>query len=151
MPRRLEQVLIRALAAFIAATAAHVAFAAASAPALAVGVAAQLVQAIDVEEREGHADISVQFACTVHYLSNAPLNRGSNTVITLRLGPDCGPFLNVVPPEFPLVGGGSKLVTGARLESTVPGEVTLEFTWSGILSFVMAPTTNGQGLRIRVL
>ncbi len=53
----------------------------------------QLVQVIDTDERDGHADISVQFACTVHYLGNAPLNHGRNTVITLRLGPDCGPFL----------------------------------------------------------
>jgi tetratricopeptide (TPR) repeat protein len=111
----------------------------------------QLVQLIDTDEREGHVDISVQFACTMRYLSNAPLNHGNNTVITLRLGPDCGSFLSAVAPEFPLVGGGSKLVTGARLESVVPGEVTLEFTWSRDLDFVMVPTANGQGLRIRLL
>jgi hypothetical protein len=111
----------------------------------------QLVQVIDTDERDGHADISVVFACTVHYLSNAPLNHGRNTVITLRLGPDCGPFLGGINPEFPLVGGGAQLVTGARLESVVPGEVTLEFSFTRDLDFVMAPTSNGQGLRIRLL
>ena len=39
----------------------------------------------------------------------------------------------------------------ARLESVVPGEVTLEFTWTRELDFVMAPTADGQGLRIRLL
>ncbi len=111
----------------------------------------QLVQLIDTDERDGHADITVQFSCTVFYLSNAPLNHGRNTVITLRLGPDCGAFLGSVIPEFPLVGGGGKLVTGARLEQVVPTEVTLELTWNRELDFVMVPTTNGQGLRVRLL
>jgi hypothetical protein len=111
----------------------------------------QLVQVVDAEEREGHVDISVQFSCTVHYIGNAPLNHGKGTTITLRLGADCGSLLNSVTPEFPLVGGGGQLVTGATLESVVPGEVTLELRWTRDLSFVMAPTANGQGLRLRLL
>jgi tetratricopeptide (TPR) repeat protein len=111
----------------------------------------QLVQAIDAQEREGHVDISVLFSCTVHYVGNAPLNHGNNTTITLRLGADCGSFLGGVTPEFPLVSGGEQLVTGATLESVVPGEVTLELRWAQELAFVMAPTANGQGLRVRLL
>src|SRR6202035_1358742 len=49
-----------------------------------------LVQFIDTDEREDHADISVQFSCSVRYISNTPMNHGSSTLITLRLGPDCG-------------------------------------------------------------
>ena len=49
-----------------------------------------LVQFIDTDEREDHADISVQFSCSVRYLSNMPISHGSKTTIRLRLGPDCG-------------------------------------------------------------
>ncbi len=111
----------------------------------------QLIQVVDTEEKEDHADITVQFACTVHYLSNLPLNHGSRTRITLRLGPDCGPFLTGFPPEMPVVGGGGHLVTNAEVESTVPGEVVLELTWARDLDFVMAPSNSGLGLRVRLI
>jgi len=111
-----------------------------------------LVQFIDTDERDDHADISIQFSCSVRYLSNMPISHGSKTTIRLRLGPDCGSLLNsLLPAELPLVGGGGKLVTGARIESVVPGEVTLELTWSRDLDFVMAPTATGLGLRVRLI
>jgi hypothetical protein len=111
----------------------------------------QLVLQIDAVESADHADLSVQFACSMRYLSNAPLNRGSSTTITLRLGPDCGGFMRTVTPEFPLVGGGAQWVRSVRLETVVPGEVTLEFTWAREFEFVMVPTADDMGLRIRLL
>jgi hypothetical protein len=119
-----------------------------AAPALPVG---PLVQFIDTDEREDHADISVQFACSVRYVTNNPVSRGTGTTITLRLGPDCGTQFGTIPPELPLVGGGGHLVTGARVDSIVPGEITLELTWSKPLDFVMAPTASGLGLKVRLL
>ena len=110
-----------------------------------------LVQVIDADERDDHVDISIQFSCSVRYISNAPMSRGTSTTITLRLGPDCGSLLNVFPPEMPLVGGGGQLVTGARVDSYIPGEVTLQLTWARELDFVMAPTASGIGLRVRLL
>ena len=139
-----------ALLAALGALAAH-------APATAAGAlpgsapVGQLVQVIDTEEHEDHADITVQFACSVRYIANMPLNHGNSTRITLRLGPDCGGLLGSFPPEFPLVGGGGQLVTGARVESNVPGEITLELRWSRDLDFVMAPTASGLGLRVRLI
>ena len=106
-----------------------------------------LVQYIDAQELEDHADITVQFACTVFYVGSAPASRGDHTRITLRLGADCGTQFGALPPELPLVGGGGKLVTGARLDATIPGEVMLELTWSRTLDFVMAPSASGSGLR----
>lgn len=52
-----------------------------------------LVQVIDADERDDHVDISVQFSCSVRYISNTPMSRGTSTTITLRLGPDCGNLL----------------------------------------------------------
>ncbi len=121
---------------------------AANLPGVALG---PLVQVINTEEKEDHADITVQFACSVRYIGNMPINHGTSTTITLRLGPDCGSLLNGVPPELPLVGGNTPLVTNARLESMIPGEVRLELTWARDLNFVMAPSASGLGLRIRLL
>ncbi|MHB8477473.1 MAG: SPOR domain-containing protein [Steroidobacteraceae bacterium] len=110
-----------------------------------------IVQLIDTQELEDHAEISIQFACSVRYVTNTPVSRGTGTTITLRLGPDCGTQFSSLPPELPLVGGGGQLVTGARVDSIVPGEITLELTWSRVLDFVMAPTASGLGLRVRLL
>jgi tetratricopeptide (TPR) repeat protein len=110
-----------------------------------------LVQVIDTDEREDHADISVQFSCSVRYITNTPISHGNKTTITLRLGPDCGSLVYSFPAELPLVGGGGQLVTGARVESVVPGEVTLELSWARDLDFVMAPTATGLGLRVRLI
>jgi tetratricopeptide (TPR) repeat protein len=122
--------------------------AAPAAPAFPLG---PFVQFIDTDEREDHADISVQFACSVRYVTNIPVSHGTGTTITLRLGPDCGTQFGTIPPELPLVGGGGQLVTGARVDSIVPGQITLELTWSKPLDFVMAPTASGLGLKVRLL
>jgi tetratricopeptide (TPR) repeat protein len=110
-----------------------------------------IVQFIDTQELEDHAEIAIQFACSVSYVSNLPVSHGSSTKIKLRLGPDCGTQLGPRPPELPLIGGGGHLVTGARVDSMLPGEITLELTWSRPLDFVMAPTAAGLGLRVRLL
>ena len=109
-----------------------------------------LVQFIDANVRDDHTDILVQFACTVRYLNNTPVSHGASTRITLRLGPDCGALLGNVPSEFPQIGGGGDLVTAARLESVAPGEVVLEVDWSQAMDFVIAPTANAAGLRLRL-
>ena len=81
-----------------------------------------------------------------------PPDHGSSTSITLRLGQDCGDrCCYSLPPELPLVGGGGNLVTGARVDSIVPGQATLELTWARDLDFVMAPTASGLGLRVRLI
>jgi tetratricopeptide (TPR) repeat protein len=110
-----------------------------------------LVQFVDTTEHDDYADVTVQFACSVHYISSSPADHGSSTTITLRLGPDCGSLLNAFAPELPLVGGGAELVTGARVDGVVPGEVTLTLTWTGELDFVMAPMASGLGLRVRLI
>jgi hypothetical protein len=125
---------------------------ASAAPAIGQGLLfGPIVQLIDVQEREDHADISIEFSCSARYVTNTPVSRGSKTTITLKLGPDCGMQNGLIPPELPLVGGGGQLVTGARVDAIVPGEITLELTFGKPLDFFMAPTASGLGLRVRLL
>jgi tetratricopeptide (TPR) repeat protein len=120
----------------------------AAAPSAQIG---RLVQLIDTDERGDHDDIQITFYCSVRYVANMPRNHGTSTVITLQLGPDCGSLLSYFPPELPLIGGGGSLVTGARVDSIIPGQATLELSWSKDLDFVMAPTASGLGLHVRLL
>ena len=133
---------------FIAVAALNGNASAASLPAAAFG---PLVQFINSDERDDHVDITVQFSCSARYIGNMPLDHGSATTIRLRLGADCGSLVNSLPAEFPMIGGTSQLVTGARVQSIMPGEVDLELTWARELDFVMAPTTGGLGLRVRLI
>jgi tetratricopeptide (TPR) repeat protein len=125
---------------------------ASAAPAIGQGLLmGPIVQLIDVQEREDHADISIDFSCSARYVTNTPVSHGSSTTITLKLGPDCGMQNGLIPPELPLVGGGGNLVTGARVDAIVPGEITLELTFGKPLDFFLAPTASGLGLRVRLL
>jgi tetratricopeptide (TPR) repeat protein len=143
--RRIMTVLIGVAAGSFAATAS-------AAPAIGQPLfLGPIVQLIDVQEREDHADISIEFACSARYVTNTPVSHGSHTTITLRLGPDCGSQNGLISPELPLVGGGGQLVTGARVDAIVPGEITLELTFGRPLDFFMAPTASGLGLRVRLL
>ena len=110
-----------------------------------------IVQLIDAQDQGDHTEITVTFACSVRYMANTPVSHGTGTTITLALGADCGSQFGTLPPELPLVGGGGSLVTGARVDSLIPGQITLELTWARPLDFVMAPTASGLGLRVRLL
>ena len=110
-----------------------------------------LVQLIDTTDSANHTDVSIQFSCSMRYLSNVPASHGSSTTIRLLLGPDCGSQFQAIPPELPLVGGGGRIVTGARVDSMMPGEISVKLSFSRPLDFVMAPTASGLGLRVRLL
>ncbi len=122
--------------------------AAGAAPSLPTG---PLVQLIDATEYEDHADVSIQFSCSMRFMSTVPADHGANVSIRLLLGPDCGPPTRTIPPELPLVGGGADLVRGARVESMMPGEITVQLSFTRPVDFVMVPTTSGLGLRLRLL
>jgi len=113
--------------------------------------AGPIVQLIDTQLREDHADISVQFSCEVRYINNTPASHGARVRISFRLGTDCGTQFGTIPPELPLVGGGDSLVTGARVDAVVPGEINLEFTFARAVDFVMAPSASGLGFKLRLL
>ena len=48
-------------------------------------------------------------------------------------------------------GGGSSIVRGVHVEQTMPGEVELTIEWKGEHSFVVTPTTDAHGIRLRIL
>ena len=115
------------------------------------GPTGPLVQSIEATGSAEHVDLTVQFACSMRYLSHASTQYGESTTIRLMLGPDCGAPTQAIPPELPLVGGGAGIVRGARVESWMPGEITLRFDFVRPESVVVMPLTSGFGLRLRLL
>lgn len=110
--------------------------------------AGRIVDFIEIAPNQRHVDVLVQFNCPVRYLSHAPVEAGSLIRIRLRPDPACGPVLR---SEQPPVGGEPALVRAAGVEETAPGELTLTLGFVRELHFVLAPTSNGRGLRLRLL
>ena len=110
----------------------------------------QLVQLIDTDERDDHADITVQFSCSARYIANMPVNHGRSVRITLRLGPDCGSLLGAFPPEMPLVGGGGRLITDARVDRPFPARSSSSSLGTGA-GFRDGTDHERTGLRLRLI
>jgi hypothetical protein len=107
-----------------------------------------VVEANDTADR--NVDVLVQFRCGARYVTHGPTDRGASVSVRLRLAPDCG-VGSSVPSERPPIGGSSGLLRSARLEDVVPGEVAVTLEWSKSLNYVLAPTTDGRGFRLRLL
>lgn len=123
----------------------------AAAQALSAGASDPLIDLIDADEQSDHVNITVQFRCTIRYVGHSPASTGSSVRVQLRLGADCGVADAGRVPENPSVGGSSNLVRSARLDPGASGDVFLELRWPRELSFVLVPTTNSRGLRLRLL
>jgi hypothetical protein len=115
-----------------------------------------LIDVIDVDEHETQVDITLQFNCSLHYAGHAPSSEGPQIRLRLRLDRDCGSGNSPssggdVASEIPPVSGPTGIISSARLESSLGGEVTLTLTWAKPESFVLAQGASARGLRIRLL
>ncbi len=112
----------------------------------------RLIEVVDANEADRNVNVLVQFRCSARYLSHGPTDLGSNVTIRLRLGPDCGiPAGNSIMSERPSISGNTTLVRAVRLEEAMPGEVSLTLEWGKTLNYVLAPTSDAHGIRVRLL
>ena len=112
----------------------------------------RLVDVIQVDDRENQADVTMVFSCSMRYVTNVPANEGREVNIQFVPLADCrvspfGQSLSEIPP----LSGGTDIVTGARLESLAPGQVTLTLTFAKKERFVIAQGVDPRGLRLRLL
>ena len=127
------------------------------------GAAAQVIQSpsrlidvIDLDERENQVDITLQFNCSLHYAGHAPAREGSELRLQMRPDRDCGPVgsslaASDAPTEIPPISGPRGIVTAARLESSLGGEVTITLTFAHLESFVLAQGASPTGMRVRLI
>lgn len=108
----------------------------------------RLVDFVEVSPTDRHVDVLVQFNCSIRYLAHTPADFGSSAVIRLRPGADCG---STIRPEQAPVSGAGDLIRSAAVDESAPGEAALTLSFARPLPFVLAPTSSGRGLRVRLL
>ena len=99
----------------------------------------RLVDVIQVDDHENQADVTMVFSCSMRFVTNVPANEGKEVRIQFVPLPDCrvSPF-GQIPAEIPPLSGGTNIVTGARVESLGPGQITLTLTFAKNERFVIA-------------
>ncbi|HEY6923822.1 MAG TPA: SPOR domain-containing protein, partial [Steroidobacteraceae bacterium] len=116
------------------------------------GVPGRLVDIVEVTDHDEQVDISVQFNCSVRYVTHLPASEGSEIRVQLQPFPDCGiPPGRPIASEIPPISGGGGLVTAVRVDSDVPGQITLVFTLAKSEQFVVAQGVDPRGLRLRII
>src|ERR1700756_4362410 len=109
----------------------------------------RLVDIVEVTDHDEQVDVTVQFNCSVRYITHLPASEGAEVRVQLQPLPDCG----IVPgsqiaSELPPVSGGAGIVTAVRVEGDVPGQITLVFDFKKSERFVLAQGVDPRGLRM---
>ena len=112
----------------------------------------RLVDVIQVDDHENQVDITMVFNCSMRFVTNVPANEGKEVHIQLVPLGDCRvSSFGQIASENPPLSGGANIVTGARVESLGPGQITLTLTFGKNERFVMAQGVDPRGLRLRLL
>ncbi|HEX7374526.1 MAG TPA: tetratricopeptide repeat protein [Steroidobacteraceae bacterium] len=111
--------------------------------------AVRLVEDVGASEQRGYVAVTVVFGCTLRYLSHTPATSGDAVQVRLSAGPDCGPPSNTI--EQPLSVGGNGFVRSIEVMRPFGTDVEMRIGWARAEQFVIVPSFDGRGLRIRLL
>jgi len=112
----------------------------------------RFVDIVELTDHDDQADIVVQFTCSLRYLTHQPASEGKELRIQLQPLGDCGIAPGApVAGELPALSGGGNIVTAARVESDVPGQVTLSFSFKKSERYVLAQSVDPRSLRLRLI
>lgn len=114
-------------------------------------MAAQLVDAVDLNESDTHIDFVVQFSCAMRYVGHDPSSRGK--LLRVRLVPTAA---CAVAPSASFVSQYSatpdpSIIQSITLDQVFAGELALTVQWQQEETFVLAPGSDLTGLRVRLL
>ena len=109
----------------------------------------RLIEEVGVSEQGGDVAVTVLFGCGLRYVSHSPASSGD--LVRVRLAPqaDCGAPVAAwsVPPALDDRG----VIRAIDVERVVGTDVELRIRWSHPEEFVLVPSFNGRGLRIRLV
>lgn len=112
----------------------------------------RFVDIIELTDHDDQADISVIFTCSVRYVSHLPITEGRELRIELQPQSDCNVSSgSQIAGELPPVSGGEKIIASARVDSVVPGQLSLVLSWRRDERFVIAQGVDPRGLRVRLI
>jgi tetratricopeptide (TPR) repeat protein len=111
----------------------------------------RFVDFVSLSDHDDQADISVQFNCPLRYLTHSPGAEGREVRIQLQPLPTCSVQPGAeIAGELPSVMGGASIIDAVRVESDVPGQLTLVFNFKKTERFVLAQGVDPRTLRIRL-
>jgi tetratricopeptide (TPR) repeat protein len=112
----------------------------------------RFVDVIEVEDHDDQADVVVQFTCSLRYITHQPSSESKELRVQLQPLGDCqvAPGMQIMG-ELPPVSGGAHIIDTVRVESDVPGQVTLVFNFRKGERYVLAQSVNPRGLRLRLI
>ncbi len=112
----------------------------------------RFVDVIEVEDHDDQADVVVQFTCSLRYITHQPAAESKELRIQLQPLGDCqlAPGTQILG-ELPPVSGGAHIIDAARVESDVPGQLTLVFDFHKGERYVLAQGVDPRGLRLRLI
>ncbi len=115
-------------------------------------VPTRLVDIVEVSDHEDQVDLTVQFNCSVRYITQLPASEGAEVRVQLQPLGDCGVLPgNPIASELPPLSGGANIVSSVRVEGDVPGQITLLFQFKKVERFVVAQGVDPRGLRMRLI
>jgi len=112
-------------------------------------VVGRLVEEVGVSEQRDYVAVTVLFGCGLRYVSHTPASSGDTVRVHLVPQPDCGPPSSAWSTPPPLADRG--VVRSVELERTMGVDVELLLQWSKPEQFVLVPSFDGRGLRIRLV
>lgn len=107
----------------------------------------RLIDTVDLSETPSHYDLYLRFSCSIRYLTHSPANESANVNVQLMLGNDCGSDTHNESIESP----EPAVVRSIELQSLLTNQIQLTVLWRGPQKFVVVPTADQHGLRIRIL
>ena len=109
----------------------------------------RLIDEVGVSEQGGDVAVTVLFGCRLRYVSHTPASGGD--LLRVRLVPqaDCGAPVAAwsVPPALDDRG----VIRAIDVERVLGTDVELRIRWSRAEEFVLVPSFDGNGLRIRLI
>src|SRR6185437_1018977 len=116
------------------------------------GGVGRLVDIVEVNEHDDQVDINVQFNCSVRYVTHLPASEGVELRVQLQPLPDCRVAPGVpIMGEIPPLSGGAGILSAVRVDSDVPGQITLVLDFKKSEQFVLAQGVDPRGLRVRII
>ncbi len=109
----------------------------------------RLVEEVGVAEQDGDVAVTVLFGCGLRYVSHTPASSGEVVRVRLVPQPDCGsPVAGwSMPPALDDRG----VIRAIDVDRLVGADVVLSIRWSRPELFVLVPSFDGRGLRIRLI
>ncbi len=112
----------------------------------------RLIDVVEVDDHGSQVDITVNFNCSMRYLTHLPAVHGNRLTVELQPLPDCrlGPLQRILA-EIPPLSGARQVVSAVHLDSEAPGRVSLTVELAADEQFVLGQGIDLTGLRIRLL